>query len=338
MKKKTILLFLGVSVMCIAAACGQQGGETESSQTEVSGAESSEAESSNETVAQSSTETEGSSIETAGGYTIALESLEHETESGNVPTVYFTSEISSDALMSVYEALGITPEGNVGVKIHTGEGDGSYNLDPELIRELVQTVDGTLVECNTAYGGSRSSTAAHMQMAEDHGYTEIADADIMDADGSMEIPVEGGTRLESNLVGAHFSDYDFFIVLSHFKGHAMGGFGGALKNVAIGMASSEGKSLVHTGGESHTGFGWNTSTTVFTESMAEPDMHDVGILASTDPVALDQACVDILYAVPDGESVIERMQSRDGEHILEHAEEISFGSREYKMESLDNAQ
>lgn len=303
---------------------------------------------------------------TSGQYEIDLSDLGYATEDEKVPAVYFTNEISSDALLDIYHALDRTADGKVGVKIHTGEGDGSYNLDPELIKDLIHEVNGTIVECNTAYGGNRSNTAAHMQIAKDHGYTEIADVDIMDADGSMEIPVEGGSILKSNLVGSHFADYDFYIVLSHFKGHSMGGYGGALKNVAIGMASSEGKSLVHSGGKKHTGFGMGTSSITFTESMAEavksvsdymehgekmlfinimnnisvdcdcvanpsePDMHDIGILASTDPVALDQACVDLLYAVPDGESVIKRMQSRNGEHILEHAEEIGVGSRVYE--------
>ena len=306
-------------------------------------------------------------LTTSGGYDIELADLSYATEKDTVPAVYFTNEISSDALMKIYQALGRTPQGKVAVKLHTGEGDGSNYLSPDLIKELVQSVNGTIVECNTAYGGNRANTAAHMQIAKDHGYTDIADVDIMDADGSMEIPIEGGTRLTSDLVGSHFADYDFYIVLSHFKGHSMGGYGGALKNVAIGMASSEGKSLVHSGGKKHTGFGMGTSSTVFTESMAEavkgvsdyldhgekmlfinvmnnisvdcdcvanpaaPDMHDIGILASTDPVALDQACVDLLYAVPDGESVIKRMQSRGGEHILEHADEIGLGSREYNL-------
>ncbi len=310
---------------------------------------------------------------TAGGYEIPLTELAHHTGDDMDSKVFYTSEISSDALMAIYKALGRTPaeRDKVAVKLHTGEGDGSYNLDADFIKELVQSVDGTIVECNTAYGGNRSNTAMHMQIAKDHGYTEIADVDIMDADGGMEIPVTGGTHLKTDLVGAHLANYDFCMVLSHFKGHAMGGFGGALKNISIGIASSTGKSLIHSGGTETTGFGWNTSAEVFTESMAEaasavydyfdggekmvfisvmnnisvdcdcnanpakPDMHDVGILASTDPVALDQACVDFLRAVPDGASVIRRMESRSGEHILDHADEIEFGSRNYKLICID---
>ena len=314
-----------------------------------------------------------SAVTTAGGYEIPLTELAYQTGNDTDSKVYYTSAISSDALMKIYEALGRTPaEGDkVAVKLHTGEGDGSYNLDPDFIKELVQSVDGTIVECNTAYGGNRSNTAMHMQLAEDHGYTAIADVDIMDADGGMEIPVTGGTHLKTDLVGAHLANYDFCMVLSHFKGHAMGGFGGALKNISIGIASSTGKSLIHSGGTETTGFGWNTPAETFTESMAEaasavydyfgggekmvfisvmnnisvdcdcnanpakPDMHDVGILASTDPVALDQACVDFLRAVPDGASVIRRMESRSGEHILDHADELGFGSRNYKLVSID---
>ena len=312
-------------------------------------------------------------VTTAGGYEIKLSDLAHQTGGDNDPVVYYTSVIDSDALMAIYEALGRAPaEGDkVAVKIHTGEGDGSYNLDPQFIKALVQSVDGTIVECNTAYSGNWASTALHIQVAEDHGYTAIADVDIMDADGGMEIPVTGGTHLKTDLVGSHLANYDFCMVLSHFKGHSMGGFGGALKNISIGIASSTGKSLIHSGGTETTGFGWGTSAETFTESMAEaasavydyfdggekmlfisvmnnisvdcncmanpakPDMHDVGILASTDPVALDQACVDFLRAVPDGASVIARMESRSGEHILDHADELGFCSRTYKLVSID---
>ncbi len=314
---------------------------------------------------------DGPTITTAGGYEIALSALEHQTGSADDPVVYFTNDITPESLMEIYEALGVTPTGDVAIKLHTGEGDGSYNLEPDFIQDLVQSLNGTIVECNTAYGGNRASTAMHLQIAEDHGYTEIADVDIMDADGSIELPVVGGAHLLTNQVGAHFENYEFFVVLSHFKGHQMGGFGGALKNISIGIASSEGKSLIHSGGTETTGIGWSTSAEVFTESMAEaaksvsdylgngaqmicinvmnnvsvdcdcvahpaePDMRDVGIFASLDPVALDQACVDFLYAVPDGESVIERMLSRDGEHILEHSEAIDFGSRTYHLVSID---
>ena len=143
-------------------------------------------------------------------------------------TVYFTSDISAAGMLAVYNALGWTPTGNVAVKLSTGEPPASNYLRPELIQDVVHAVNGTIVECNTTYGGSRGETAMHMQVAKDHGFTDIADVDIMDADGSLEIPVEGGTWLKSNLVGGHFANYDSCVVLSHFKGHAMAGFGGAI--------------------------------------------------------------------------------------------------------------
>lgn len=287
--------------------------------------------------------------------------LEYLTDSEEAPIVYMTTDISPEGLMSAYKALGRIPTGNVAVKLHTGEGENSFYLRPDFIKALVHKLNGTIVECNTAYGGNRANTALHRQVAKDRGYTAIADVDIMDAEGGMEIPVKGGSHLKTNQVGSHFKNYDFFIILSHFKGHAMGGFGGAMKNTAIGIASSEGKSLIHTGGTARTGIGWTTPVDTFTESMAEavksvsdyldngnnivyinvvnnisvdcdcvanpaePDMHDIGILASLDPVALDQACVDLIYASPDGESVIKRIESRNGTHILEHGEEIGIG-------------
>ncbi len=236
--------------------------------------------------------------------------------------------------------------------------------------DVVQAVDGTIVECNTAYGGSRAETAMHYQVAEDHGFTDIADVQILDEDGSMGLPVSGGTHLTENLVGAHFGDYDSYLVLSHFKGHAMAGFGGAIKNISIGLGSSEGKCLIHTAGESSSS-PWGGDQDSFLESMgeagksvvdaldkqivyinvmnrlsvdcdcnghpAEPDMHDIGILASTDPVALDQACIDLIYAQRDGDgaSLVNRIESLNGLHTLEYAEQIGLGSRTYQLISVD---
>ena len=168
----------------------------------------------------------------------------------HVGIVYFTSDISSEGMLAIYESLGWMPTGSVAVKLSTGEPPASNYLRPELIKDLVQQVDGTIVECNTAYGGSRSETAMHYQVAEDHGFTEIADFQILDEDGSMTLPVDGGTVLTENYVGAAFADYDSYIVLSHFKGHAMAGFGGAIKNISIGLGSSEGKCWIHSGGNS----------------------------------------------------------------------------------------
>ena len=278
-----------------------------------------------------------------------------------------TTDISSQGLIAVYEALQASPEGNIAVKLSTGE-PGSNYLRTDLIGDLVQSFeDPTIVECNTAYGGSRSNTAMHYQVAEDHGYTEIADVDIMDEDGSMTLPVTGGTNLEENYVGSHFANYDYYVVLSHFKGHSMAGYGGAIKNISIGIASAEGKSHIHSGGTG--GSMWGGDQDAFLESMAEagksvvdylegnilyinvmnrlsvdcdcdtnpaePDMHDIGILASYDPVALDQACIDLVYSADDGDALVERIESRNGLHTLEHTEDIGLGSRTYELVNID---
>lgn len=287
-----------------------------------------------------------------------------ETETptdADAPTVYMTTEITPEALVRIYNQLGFNAEGNVAVKMSTGEPPNSNYLRPELIKDLVQSVDGTIVECNTAYGGSRSSTAMHYQVAQNHGFTEIADVDIMDENGSLEIPIANGTTILENFVGADLANYDSLISLAHFKGHAMAGFGGAIKNMSIGIASQEGKCWIHSGGESMTS-PWGGDQDKFCESMAEatsgvyinvmnnisidcdcdgnpaePDMHDVGILASYDPVALDQACIDIVYNTDRSQSgtLIERIESRNGLHTLEHAEEIGLGSRTYNLVSID---
>lgn len=292
-----------------------------------------------------------------------------ETIEGTAPVVYMTSQITPEGLMAVYEALGREAQGeHVAVKISTGE-TGSNYLRPELIGDFVQAVGGTIVECNTAYGGQRASTAMHYQLAEDHGYTAIADVDIMDENGSMTLPVTGGTVLTENYVGVNLQNYDFLVVLSHFKGHAMAGFGGAIKNLSIGCASSEGKTWIHSGGTG--GSMWGGEQDAFLEAMAEaaksvvdyfgngeralyinvmnrlsvdcdcdgnpaePDMHDIGILASLDPVALDQACIDLVYGAPDGGSLIQRIESRNGLHTLEHTQDIGFGSRDYTLVNID---
>ncbi|HJH06151.1 DUF362 domain-containing protein [Fusobacterium ulcerans] len=283
--------------------------------------------------------------------------------------VFMTKDISSEGLMKVYEALNKKPTGKVAVKISTGEPGGHNFLSPDLIKKLVIDVNGTIVECNTAYGGSRSTTAMHMQVAKDHGFTAIAPVDIQDAEGSISLPVKNGKHLTENLVGSHFKNYDSYIVISHFKGHAMGGFGGAIKNISIGIASAEGKALIHSAGKSRTN-PWGGAQDPFLESMAEaaktvsdelggnmlyinvmnrlsvdcdcssnpaePDMHDIGILASFDPVALDKACVDLVYAAPDGKSLIERIESRNGTLTLKYAEEIGLGSQQYSLVNVDN--
>ena len=300
--------------------------------------------------------------------TADTETTQQPEAAQGTPVVYMTREITPEGLMAVYQALQWEPQGRVAVKLSTGEPPASNYLRPELIAGLVQSLDGTIVECNTAYGGSRAETAMHYQVAEDHGFTAIADFQILDEEGSMTLPVQGGTRLSENYVGAAFEDYDSYLVLSHFKGHSMAGYGGAIKNISIGLGSSEGKAWIHSAGSSRTN-PWGGDQDAFLESMAEagksvsdylgdqivyinvmnrlsvdcdcdgnpaePDMHDIGILASTDPVALDQACIDLVYGAEDGQSLVNRIESRNGLHTLEHAQQIGLGSRSYELVSID---
>lgn len=283
---------------------------------------------------------------------------------GKAPAVYFSHAVDSAALQAVFDAIGTGLMGKVGVKLSTGEPGGNHYLKADLISGLVHAVKGTIVECNTAYGGSRATTEEHYRVAKDHGFTGISDFQIMDEDGSISLPAEGGLHLKEDLVGAHFADYDGFLVLSHFKGHQMAGFGGALKNISIGMASSEGKLLIHSAGTNRTS--WSSAATPdFLESMADackavlaaqpnmlfvnvmnnlsvdcdcdsnpapPKMADIGILASADPVALDQACVDLVYGSDDNSAdLIARIESLDGQHVLEAAESLGVGSRAYEL-------
>ena len=291
-------------------------------------------------------------------------------ESEESPMVYFTSDISAEGLVRIYEALGWSPTGKVAVKISTGEPPASNYLRPELIGDLVQLLDGTIVECNTAYGGSRSSSAMHRQVAEDHGFTAIADFDLMDEEGEIEWPVTGGTRLDRIIVGSHAANYQDWVILSHYKGHQMAGFGGAIKNVGIGASSASGKVLVHTAGTKTSGSIMYSDQDAWLEALAEmvdgfvdhvgtehiiyinvmnrlsvdcdcnghpaePDIHDIGILASTDPVALDQACYDLVAQAEGNESLMRRIERQHGLHTLEHAEEIGLGSRTYTLVNID---
>lgn len=283
-------------------------------------------------------------------------------------TVYMTKNITPEGLTAVYNALERKCSGKTAVKLSTGEPPSSNYLRPALIKDLVQLVHGTIVECNTAYEGERIRTEDHYRVAKEHGFTEIADFQIQDENGSMTLPVNGGIRLKENYVGTHFPDYDSYLILSHFKGHVMAGFGGAIKNISIGLGSSRGKAWIHSGGTSFTDF-WSGEQDAFLEAMAEagksvtdylgdwivyvnvmnrlsvdcdcdghpaePDMKDIGVLASTDPLALDQACIDLVYSAPDGKSLIERIESKNGLHTLEHAAKIGLGSREYKLIMLD---
>ncbi len=255
------LLLIGVLLL---SACANGGGRNPQSSQDVvekkaepSGAAPSEGSSApmpeiSDTTGETAGETTAASLSANSKATIELSSLEHYTESDDAPEAYFISDITPEAMVRAYEALQWSPTGTVAVKLSTGEPPASNYLRPELIADLVQMVEGTIVECNTAYGGSRASAAMHYQVAEDHGFTAIADVKIQDEDGSTTLPVEGGARLSENYVGAAFADYDSYLVLSHFKGHAMAGFGRAIKNISIGLGSGEGKAWIHSGGTSRT--------------------------------------------------------------------------------------
>ena len=289
--------------------------------------------------------------------------------SSDVPTVYFTRDISPAGLVRAYDALGWSPRGKVGIKMSTGESSKSNYLRPELIKDLVAKTDGTIVECNTAYGGNRSDSASHWAAIRERGFLDVAPVDIMDEEGDITLPVNGGNVLSENYVGSHFDDYGSFIVLSHFKGHAMAGFGGALKSISIGFASSTGKKWIHSGGTSRDSM-WGGEQNAFLESMAdadksimdhvgrdnivfinvlnrisidcdcdgnpaEPDIHDIGILVSTDPVAIDQAGIDMVSVADGNEKLMQRIADKNGLHILESAEKIGVGTRKYKLVDLD---
>lgn len=284
--------------------------------------------------------------------------------------VYFCERITADNLVKVYQALGREPKGRVAIKLSTGEAGNPNHLSVDVIKKFVHLVDGTIVECNTAYDGRRCNVPDHLQTAAEHGFTAIAEVDIMDGEGDVALPVRNGRHLKENYVGKNWLNYDFTVVMSHFKGHPMGGFGGALKNVAIGMASAAGKAWIHTAGRSRAvPVDWDNvppqddflesmaeacesvfdkagdnilyisvanNLSVDCDCVAEPEpvkMQDIGILASLDPVALDRACVDMVYnsADPGKVHLIERIESRNATHILDYAEELGLGSQEYEL-------
>jgi uncharacterized Fe-S center protein len=288
--------------------------------------------------------------------------------------VYFTEEISPKSLIKIYEAVGKSLKGKVGVKISTGEPGGHNFLNPKLIKDLVNKLNGTIVECNTAYGGKRMKLEDHLKTIKDHGFTEIANVDIMDSEGDMAIPVKNGVHLKENYVGSHLKNYDSILMLSHFKGHAMGGFGGALKNMSIGVGSSNGKAWIHSAGKTKNPAElWSNlpEQDYFLESMAEADesvvnymkgnivyinvmnnlsidcdcdsnpeapcMKDIGITASIDPVAVDKASLDLIYKSEDKgrNHFIERVESRHGIHTVEHAEELGIGTTKYELINID---
>ena len=282
--------------------------------------------------------------------------------------VYFSKEITSDMMVQMYKALGVELPGKVAVKLHSGEVGNQNFIRPAFLKPVIDHVHGTIVECNTAYSGKRDTTEAHWETMKLHGWTDIAQVDIMDEEKDLELPAEGGKRIQKNFVGDHLSRYDSMLVLSHFKGHPMGGFGGALKNISIGIASSHGKAYIH--GAGNPDDIWTSDHDSFLESMADaaksvvtyfggkmafinvmvnmsvdcdccavaedPKIGDIGILASLDPIALDQACLDLVFASddPGKGDLIERIQSRNGVHTVEAAAELGFGSREYELIQL----
>lgn len=292
--------------------------------------------------------------------------------------VYFTQVITPERIVEMYEKLGHPLPGKVAVKLHSGEPGNQNYLRPELWKDAIDKVNGTIVECNTAYEGRRNNSERHWQTMNEHGWTAVADVDIMDEDGDTVLPVENGNILDVNFVGKHLDDYDSMLVLTHFKGHPMGGFGGALKNISIGVASQHGKLYIHgakdidKGALDLVGEG-DMEHDLFLEAMADaagtvdkkfgenilyinvmknmsvdcdccriaenPCMKDVGILASTDPVAVDQACIDLVYASedPGRAHLVERIESRNGIHTIAAAEKIGVGSRDYELINIDEA-
>ena len=285
--------------------------------------------------------------------------------------VLFSDTISPGQVLKMYEMLGKELTGKIAAKVHSGEKGNQNYLHPEFWAPVIEKLGATVVECNTAYEGARNTTERHLQLLADHAWTMFYDVDLMDAEGpDPALPVEGGLHLKENLVGKNLMNYDSMIVLSHFKGHPMGGFGGALKQLSIGCASSVGKCLIHSGGKvTDQKIIWENTAPqdVFTECMADaaksvvdlfrgnivyinimcnlsvdcdcceiaedPCMQDIGILASTDPVAIDQACIDLVYSSddPGRDHLVERIETRNGLHILEAAAGLGYGSREYDL-------
>ena len=289
--------------------------------------------------------------------------------------VLFTKKLTGESLVNIYEKLGVKLEGNIAIKLHSGEAGNQNYLRPDFVKPLIEKLGGTVVECNTAYAGERNTTEKHKKLIEEHGWSKYFKFDLMDEEGPDKVlEVKNGKVLKENFVGKNIENYDSMLVLSHFKGHPMGGYGGALKQLSIGCASSEGKSWIHSAGQSKNQYEiWDNlpEQDKFLESMADaastvdelfkgkivyinvmknlsvdcdccavaedPCMADIGILASEDPVAIDQACIDLVYNSEDKgkEHFIERVESRHGIHTIEVAEELGVGSRDYELISID---
>lgn len=285
--------------------------------------------------------------------------------------VYFTSKISPESIVNIYEKLGLELKGNVAVKLHSGEQGNRNYLRPEFVKAIVEKVNGTVVECNTAYPGARNTTEKHRKLMKEHEWTKYFNVDIMDAEGpDMELEIPNGLQIKKNFVGKHLANYNSMLVLSHFKGHAMGGFGGALKQLSIGCASSYGKAYIHGAGNPEQDM-FKTEQISFVKSMGDaassvhkyfngniayinamvnisidcdcdgnasaPCMKDIGILASTDPVAIDQACLDIIYNSndPGKEKLIQRIEKKKAIYIIDTAEKLGAGTREYELINID---
>lgn len=288
--------------------------------------------------------------------------------------VYFSKEITPEKVVEIFKKLNVELDGKVAVKLHSGEKGNQNYIRPEFVRPIIDLVNGTVVECNTAYSGARNSTEKHKQLMKEHKWTDYFDVDIMDSEGEVTFEIPNGKVIKENYVGKNITNYDSMLVLSHFKGHPMGGYGGAIKQLSIGCASSSGKAWIHSGGFT------NDQTKVwknhaeqnkFLEAMAEsassvmnyfenkiafinimcnmsvdcdccavaedPCMKDIGILASTDPVAIDQACLDLVYSSNDKgkDHLIKRIESRNGVHTIESAFDIGLGNREYELVNID---
>ena len=285
--------------------------------------------------------------------------------------VLFTRTISPEMVLTMYEKLGKELSGHIAIKLHSGEEGNQNFLTPEFWAPMIRHLDGTVVECNTAYEGSRNTTEKHLKTIEKHGWSKYFDVDLLDAEGpDLVLGIPGGKVIQKNYVGKDMKNYDGMIVLSHFKGHPMGGYGGALKQLSIGCASSYGKAYIHGAGEPEKI--WTADHDLFLESMADaaksvheyfkgnivyinvmknmsvdcdccavaedPCMDDIGILISTDPIAIDQACIDLVYASNDKgrDHLIERIESRHGIHTIEAASALGYGSREYELIEIDD--
>ncbi len=289
--------------------------------------------------------------------------------------VYFTKEITPEKVIELYNRLGKSVTGNVAAKVHSGEEGNQNYIQPEFWKPIIDMLHATVIECNTAYAGERNSTEKHKKLLDNHGWTKYFNVDLLDAEGpDLVVPVTNGQRLKENHLGKDIAKYDSMIVLSHFKGHPMGGYGGALKQLSIGCASSRGKALIHSAGvtdDQKETWKKHAEQDAFCEAMADaassviekfggsivyinvmanlsvdcdccavaedPCMADIGMLASTDPVAIDQACMDIIYAStdPGRDHFIERVESRHGIHTIEAAAKIGCGSREYELVEID---